>query len=169
MLGAVYDFILAYAPEAKQDNIFRGWQNRLALPQTQEFIVISVQDTLRIGTNVNNYAQSANNKITTTTLREYIVDVDFCNINQETAQKQAALIESIGRSYIAVDFFEKYDISFNYCDDVEYVPYIDEQDQYLHRYRVSLHFTKWEEATVQQEYFSNVKLRVENIDVHHKP
>lgn len=169
MLGAVYDFVMAYAPNAIQNNIFRGWQNRMALPQTQEFIVISVQDTLRIGTNINNYEKSLDNKITTKTLREYIVDVDFCNIKKEIAQKQAATIESIGRSYIAVDFFNKYDIGFNYADDVEYLPYTDEQDQYLHRYRVSLHFTKWEETTIQQDYFSNVKLRVENIDAHHKP
>lgn len=163
------DFIMAYAPNAVQNNLFRGWQNRMALPQAQNFIVVSVQDTLRIGTNTTDYSQAENNKLITKTLREYIIDIDFCNIKQDIAQQQAATIEGLSRSYVAVDFFNKYNIGFNYADDIEYLPYTDEQDQYLHRYRVSLHLTKWEEIAVNQDFANKVELRIENIDAHHKP
>lgn len=169
MLNAVYDFVMEYAPNAVADNIFRGWQNRMALPQTQNFIVISVQDTLRIGTNVSDYSQGSNGIMTTKTLREYVIDIDFCNINQEIAQEQAVTIETLSRSYIAVEFFKQQDINMNYADDIEYLPYTDEQDQYLHRYRVSLHLTKWEEIAVNQDFANKVELRIENIDAHHKP
>lgn len=169
ILDAVYDFVLTYAPNAIGDNIFRGWENRMALPQTQNFIVISIQDTLRIGTNVVDYSQSAQGNISNQTLREYIVDIDFCNIDQETAQTQASTIETLGRSDIGVTFFNNNGASLNYADDMEFLPYTDEQDQYLHRYRVSLHLTQWDQTTLTQDYFNSVNLRVENIDAHHKP
>lgn len=169
MLGAVYDFVMAYAPNVIQNNIFRGWQNRMALPQTQDFIVVSIQDTLRVGTNTLDYSQSESGKIISKTLREYIIDIDFCNIKQEIAQEQASVIETLSRSYVGVNFFKKYDISLNYADDIEYLPYVDEQDQYLHRYRVSIHLTKWEEVPTPQDFFTEVNLRIENIDTHHKP
>ena len=170
ILEAVYDFITTYALNVVADNVFRGWQNRMALPQTQNFIVISIQDTMRIGTNVTDYTQSAQGNIINQTLREYTVDIDFCNIDQEIAQEQASTIETLGRSDIGVTFFNKYTgLSLNYADDMEYMPYADEQDQYLHRYRVSLHLTQWDQTTLTQDYFNSVNLRVENIDAHHKP
>lgn len=170
ILEAVYDFITTYASNVVADNVFRGWQNRMALPQTQNFIVISIQDTMRIGTNVVDYTQSAQGNITNQTLREYTVDIDFCNIDQEIAQEQASTIETLGRSDIGVTFFNNYTgLSLNYADDMEYMPYVDEQDQYLPRYRVSLHLTQWDQTTLTQDYFNSVNLRVENIDTHHKP
>lgn len=169
MLEAVNDFVITYAPNAIQNNLFRGYQNRMALPQQQNFIVVSVEDTARVGTNTTDYSQADDGKLITKALREYLVSIDFCNIKQEIAQEQAANIEVISRSYIATDFFKQRDIGFNYADDIMYLPYVDEQDQYLHRYRVTLHLTKWEQVAINQDFAKTVQLRIENIDAHHKP
>lgn len=170
MLDAVNKFILYCLPEIPQERLFRGYVNREALPGVQDYTVYAVNSTARIGTNVNDFAQAIDEKITTKVLREYTVDVDFFSLSQETARQRASTLEAIGRSYLGVDFFKQYEIGLNYAEDMNYLPYVDLTEQYIHRYRVSLHLTKWEEITVNQQYAEEVILqRVENIDTHHKP
>lgn len=52
MFEAVNDFILKFAPGVVQDNIYRGYFNRASLPDVQDYTVISVSDTSRVGTNI---------------------------------------------------------------------------------------------------------------------
>lgn len=170
ILTAVYDFITKFAAGVPTDNVFRGYQNRVALPKEQTYAVITLGDIERVGTNVFDQSNSGNGEITSRVMRVYTVDVDFISLDQSKAQRQATILENIGRSYIATDFFEKYNLYFNYVDDISYLPFVDETDQYLHRYRISLRLTAWDESTTSQEYAERVELqRVENIDTHHKP
>lgn len=171
LLDSVNNFILYCLPEIPQDRMFRGYENRNALPPVQDYVVYAIASTARIGTNVNTFAQGANDDtLTTNVLREYAVDVDFFSSSQETAQQRAAALEAIARCYIGVDFFNKDNIGLNYADDTQYLPYVDLTEQYVHRYRVTLHLTVWEAVTVNQQYANEVVLqRVENVDAHHKP
>lgn len=171
LLDSVNNFILYCCPDVEQDRLYRGYENRNALPKVQDYTVYAVASTARIGTNVNDFAQAADDDtLTTKVLREYAVDVDFFSGKQETAQQRAAQVEAIARCYIGVDFFEKDNIGLNYADDAQYLPYTDLTEQYVHRYRVTLHLTVWEAVTVNQQYANEVVLqRVENIDAHHKP
>ena len=176
MLNAVYDFVVKYAPNVIQDNVFKGYQNRISSPKCNNFIVISLEDTLRIGTNISDYSSSQNNQYGANVLRDFIIAIDFCSTKQEVAQEQAEIIETLCNSYIAVNFFNEYNLCFNYSDDVEYIPYVDLQQQYLHRYRVLLHINKWKNAVVSQQFADKVEItqmiqnaRIENIDTHHKP
>ncbi len=167
---AIYDFIATFASGIPLDNIFRGYQNRVALPQEQTYAVITLADMDRVGTNILDQSNSGSGEITSKVMRVYTVDVDFISLDQSKAQRQASVLENFGRTYIATDFFEKYNLYFNYVDDISYLPFIDETDQYLHRYRISLHFSTWDETTTPQQYAERVEIqRVENIDAHHKP
>lgn len=168
VLDAVNDFILQFVPDVTQARLYRGYSNRMALPGENDYTVFAVAAAKRVGTNVNDYAQAVDGRITTRVLREYAVDVDFCSTSQEIANARAVTIENIGRSYIAVEFFKKYDLHFNYCDDIQYIPFTDETDQYVERYRVRLHFTKWEETSAPQEYAERVSADVINIDAKYK-
>lgn len=170
MFDAVNNFILKYAPGVEQDSIYRGYFNRASLPQQQDYTVIAVSDTARVGTNVSDDAQGADNIYTTLALREYSVDVDFVHQDEAVARQRAAVIETLGRSYVAVDFFKALNIGFNYADPVLYLPFTDTSDQYVERYRVTLHLTVWDGVSVEQQYADKVEIqRVENIDAHHKP
>lgn len=170
ILGAVNEFIMKYAPGVEQVQLYRGYQNRMALPSKQDYIVMSLGTTARIGTNVSDYDRSSDELYTTKTLREYTINVDFCSIYQEVAQRRAIVLEVISNGNIAVDFFKQYGLSYNYAEDVQYIPFISEQDQYVHRYRINLHLTKWDKVTIPQQYAERVELsRIENIDAHHKP
>lgn len=166
MLDGVNDFLLTFLADTSQDNLFRGYSNRMALPANNEYIVYSVANTQRVGTNVISYQKSADEKITVRALRQYAVDVDICSNDRGTAQNRATTIETIGRSYIAVDFFKKYETDFDYCDDVQYLPFTDDTEQYVERYRVTLHFTRWEEVEVSQDYAERVIAKVINVDTY---
>ncbi len=165
MFTAVNDFILKYAPGVTQERLFRGYSNRLSLPESQDFTVYSLANAERIGTNVNEWGRD---EVKTKTLRQYVFDIDFCNIRQEKARMRAATIATLGRSYIAARFFEKRNIALNYATDISYLPYVDLTEQYIHRCRVSLYLTAWDEVNVAEEYAENVRATVENIDAHHK-
>lgn len=166
MLDAVNDFLLTFLADTSQDNLFRGYSNRMALPAGNEYIIYSVANTQRVGTNIISYKLSEKSKITLKTLRQYAVDVDICSNDRGTAQNRATTIETIGRSYIAVDFFKQRKIDFDYCDDVQYLPFTDDTEQYVERYRVTLHFTRWEEVEVSQDYAERVIAKVINIDTY---
>ena len=164
VFDAVNDFILAFLPDMPQDGIYRGYSNRMALPANNEYIIYSIASTLRVGTDVLTYEKAGEQVITVKAFRQYAVDVDICSADRQTAQTRATTLETIGRCYLAVDFFKARGIDFDYCDDVQYLPFTDDTEQYVERYRVTLHLARWETVTVPQEYAERVVAKVVNID-----
>ena len=165
VLDAVNDYILQYT-DVVQDNLYRGYQNRSTLPQTQDYTMYYVERKVRIGTNVDKIEDI---KTTVYSLQEYVVNIDFCGDNQETVEQRATDLAVLGRSFLSVNFFKTYSINFDYAEDVNYLPYVDETDQYVQRYRIVLHLTKWESVEVKSESAIHADVYVENVDAHHKP
>lgn len=165
VLEAVNDYILQYT-NVQQDNLFRGYQNRSALPQTQDYTMYWLGDNTRIGTNVDEVKDT---ETTVNSLREYTVNIDFCGNDQEVVEERAKNLAVLGRSYFSVDFFKSYGITFNYAEEVKYLPFVDETEQYVHRYRIVLHLTRWDKVVVPQQTAIVVEPRIENVDEHHKP
>lgn len=163
MYKAVNNFILNFT-DMTQEAVYQGYQNRAARPaDTQDFTVFAIADTERVGTNVTEF--TTDDTITQKALREYSIDVDFCSTSTELALQRARALETIGRSFIATDFFKAYGIGFNYCDDVLYLPYTDDTQQWVERCRVTLHLTRLEAVSVPQQYAERVKIdKVINID-----
>ena len=165
ILEAVNDYILRFT-NVQQDNLFRGYQNRSTLPQTQDYTMYYLSGNSRIGTNVDDV-----DDLTTTVkaLREYIVNVDFCGDDQETVEDRAKSLAVLGRSYLSCNFFKTYGINFNFAENVQYLPFVDETEQYVHRYRIVLHLTRWDSVTISQETAIQADVYIENVDAHHKP
>ena len=93
MLEAVNDYILQYT-DVQQDNLFRGYQNRSTLPQTQDYTMYWLGDNTRIGTNVDEIGDF---KTTVKALREYTVSIDFCGDDQEKIERRAMTLAVLGR------------------------------------------------------------------------
>ena len=165
ILEAVNDYILQYT-DARQDNLFRGYQNRSTLPQTQDYTMYYLSGNARIGTNVDEIGDL---QTTIKALREYIVNIDFCGDDQEAVEKRAKNLAVLGRSFISCKFFKAYDITYNYAENVQYLPFTDETQQYVHRYRIVLHLTRWDSVTISQETAIHADVYIENVDAHHKP
>lgn len=154
MLEAVNDFILEYT-DIEQDKLFRGWQNRMALPSDQEYCLYYLSSTKRIGTNTKNWSDFVAD---VNTLREYVVTIDINDIDSERAMNRAATLETIARSYLGTTFFKKRNCGLLYADDIRYMPFTDENHQYIYRYLVDLHLTAWNKAQVPQDSAIEVKI-----------
>lgn len=198
VLGAVNDFILAWCgDEARdflripdvptcpdilrqqaltQDQVVRGWQNVVsALPaDTQRYVVLTLLQTIRHGTNVHEYASTGDEGMVETTiarLAEYLVQVDFCCAypadGEEIARGMASMFEMLARDSLAVDFFSPYGFQSCYADSPRPIPGFNEAEQWEARYSVTLHLTGWERRSYVAEAFGNAIVTIENVDVHH--
>lgn len=165
MYEAVNDFILQYT-DVVQDNLYRGYQNRSTLPQVNDYTMFYEMSENRIGTNVDEIRDT---EAEIKSLREYTMNIDFCGDNQESLLERAKRLAIIGRSYFGCDFFKSYGITLNYAEDVQYLPFVDEEQQYIHRYRIVLHLSRWDSVVLPQETANTVSAYIENVDVHHEP
>jgi hypothetical protein len=171
VLKAAFDFVAAHTvPAIDGARVLQGYQKRAALPQGDDYALISVAAAQRVGTNVGELSASASGAISIKSLRRYTVNVDFCHAEQSIAQGRASSIEIMGRSRYAVAFFAGYGIALLFADDLQYLPFVGDGDQFVHRYRVPLELSRWEGYDLPQDYFDKAALpRIENVDVHHPP
>lgn len=81
VLGAVFDFLQARLSPVPP-HIVRGWGNRAALPDSNEFVVLTLIGAARRGTNVRQWKMPAGNApgldLNLAMLTLYDVQVDFC-------------------------------------------------------------------------------------------
>ena len=166
LLDTVNDYILQYT-DVVQDNLFRGYQNRSTLPQTDDYTMFYMNNAVRVGTNVNEYT---NTEVKINALHEYTVNIDFCSSEQETAESHAKRLAVLGRSFVSCDFFKAQGFNLNYADDMQYLPFTDENSQWVHRYRITLHLTEWDKVTLTQQTAKEVTIqKVVNVDVEYPP
>lgn len=165
VLDAVNDYILQFT-DVEQDKLFRGYQNRSVLPQTQDYTLFYTEGNERIGTNVDEVQDF---KTIVKALREYVVNIDFCGESQELVEERATSLSVLGRSFLSCNFFKTYGINFSYADEAQYLPFVDDTEQYVHRYRIVLHLTRWDNVEVNSQTAINAEVYVENVDAHHKP
>lgn len=166
MLEEVYDFIKQFI-DIDPENILQGYTQAQTLPKEQDFCILSFGDFERPGSNVQTWTDT---ETTLNRLINYSVLVDFIGLDNETQRKRASVVETIARSLEGAAFFKVYNIALNYGDGFQYLPYIYEDRSYSHRYRVTLHFSKWEAVTLAEQTAASVKPGdIVNVDAKYKP
>lgn len=170
VLGAVHDFLVAHmgiAPEV----IIRGWQNRADLPALSSYAVLTLINAPRRGTNVHVWevapADAEGLTESVCMLVCYEVQVDLCGQDEAGVGAQAARLVMLGRDTVAVEFFRALGLSCQYADDPRPLPFSNDVDQWEVRYSVTLHLSAWSGADVARDAFTDVTLRLEDVDVHH--
>lgn len=112
VLGAVFDFLQARLSPVPP-HIVRGWGNRAALPDSNEFVVLTLIGAARRGTNVRQWKMPAGNApgldLNLAMLTLYDVQVDFCGEDEETVSRSASQFVILGRDAVAADFFRPTD------------------------------------------------------------
>lgn len=167
VLGAVHDFLQARL-SPQPEHIVRGWQNRAALPDASAYVVLTLINASRRGTNVHDWKPSEAALIQNARmLVAYDVQVDFCGLDEAAVSAQAAQLVLFGRDAAGVLFFQPYGLSCLYADDPRSLPFGDDLDQWKVRYAVTLHLSAWIDAAIPLEAFRSVNLSLENVDVHH--
>lgn len=164
VLGAVYDFLTEYIGA---ENIVRGWQNRSALPADVDYVVLTLINAERTGTNTHKSDPESETE-TISMLNHYSVQVDFCGDDETEVMQLAAKLVLLARDGLAVDFFNGKGMSCRYADDPRSVPFTNDQNQWTMRYSVTLHLAAWENVELASDYFGSVNVQIENVDVHHR-
>lgn len=160
ILDAVYEFITAYT-DLDPARVFRGYQNAIALPQEADFCVYDLTDTERVGTNVETNTDTERRLYK---LISYAVDVDFIGDDQALQQERASRLEALAMSSACRELFDDFNATMLYPGAVQYLPYVDENEQWLHRYRLPLHISAWELTQVDEGSAKAVKPRLVNVD-----
>lgn len=170
---AVTEFLLKYMwPTLDPQRVFEGNQNNMALPgDEREHTLFYLSQTRRIGTNTGESQVTPEGNVITATLREYVVTVDFCDTDIDRSRSRAEGLETLSRSAYAADFFHNnYDIGLLYAENMVYLPYVDDTNQFINRFQVKLHLSMWSTYSIEVEYFERASVtRLENVDVHHPP
>lgn len=169
ILGAVYDYLMSELEPAPKD-IVRGWQNRASLPPVSDYVVLTLLDAKRIGSNVltgDDITPVTGIDVTMSMLTHFSVQIDFCGTDEQKIMAMASQCSMTARSVSAVSFLAPYDITPLYTDDVRSLPYIDEQDQWCVRYSVTWHLSAWTRKTTNEDAFEAVTVYLEDVDVHH--
>lgn len=170
VLGAVFDFLQARLSPVPP-HIVRGWGNRAALPDSNEFVVLTLIGAARRGTNVRQWKMPAGNApgldLNLAMLTLYDVQVDFCGEDEEAVSRSASQFVILGRDAVAVDFFRSYGLSALHADDPRALPFTNDQNQWQTRYSVTLHLAGWADVDVNVDAFDKVHITLENVDVHH--
>lgn len=188
ILELINDFLLTFT-DIKQEVIFQGYQNCIAMPPNNDgFCVMSIMEIKRHGTNVESNSE---NERSIKKLISYGIDIDFIGDDDLKQRELASRVEALCWSDHIGAFFKERNASMPYSAGVQDVPYLDEDKHFLHRYRIRLYVTTWEEISVNETTAKEVvinhsihgkksdgtgdtdtdksyKTGIENIDAHHK-
>jgi hypothetical protein len=170
ILGAVHSFLTSKMG-IDGNTIIRGWQNRASLPNATDYVVLTLLTNQRHGTNVHqryddDYSQTdLIEKISM--LGEHTVQVDFCGMDEQEVMARATQLCIFARDAVAVDFLKPYGILPLYGENVRSMPFTNEQRQWEVRYGVTWHIECWHDAKISRDAFTNVNIKIEDVDVHH--
>lgn len=168
----MHEYISIFStPILPSDNIIIGWQNRSYLPlNTNEYAVISIIDTRRRGTNVQDWSKDPDSeeKLTVKELElvECSIQIDFCSDNNN-AQQRAQTIELVTRSQLGVKFFKLYGIAPLYADGIRDISYVDQSKQFVRRFMTTVHICYWTGVSTALDAITDFSLHIENVDVEH--
>lgn len=167
----ISDFLLKFIqPPLSPENIFRGWQNNMTLPASNnDYVVFTVLYEERKGSNVYDYKANGGGS-GTMYIQKYTlchVQLDFCS-ETDAGMKRANMVETLAGSYEGVEFFKPYGLSCLYADDPKNVEYVDGEDRYIKRSITTLHLSYVSSVPVETPYFDKVNIkRIENVDITH--
>ena len=170
ILGAIYSF-LKDKMGIDGNTIVRGWQNRAALPDDSDYVVLTLLTEQRHGTNVHERFDDESSQTDIiekiSMLAEHTVQVDFCGQDEQAVMARATQLAIFARDGVAVDYLRPYGILPLYAEDVRSAPFSDEQRQWEVRYIVALHIECWHNVQIARDAFTSVNIQIEDVDVHH--
>lgn len=176
--GAVFDFINAFVVDPPLDVILRGDQNRSALPSgTNDYAVMTVISEARRGSSVKTLSD---NSLTIQKLVLCDVQIDIRSDDGPRAQNAASLIELWARDEFGIRFFKNYSISVTGATSPQDLTFVDESNQFVKRFMVTLNLEYWVSTSIEAPSFETVSIKqndpvvapenyFENVDVHHPP
>lgn len=162
--AAVYEYVLKFGlPTMLPGNIYRGWQNRSALPPTtNEYVVISFISNVRHGSSVETleFKGVADDKpeiINVATYYDATIQIDCCS-DSDAGRQRATMLSNFARSQVGVTFFKVHDISIIDASAPADVTMSDESNQFVQRTMLTLRLSYWVTGAVNTAWFNDFNL-----------
>lgn len=154
---AIRDMLIEYT-DCPANNIFCGYNNKVELPQSNDYIVFTVLNPVRTGTPllVNESTQEAG-KMTSYQDFRIEVQIDFYG---NFAFDRANDIINISRTDFLCAFFKPYNVQPIACDDARNLTGVSGEDEYVERWMVSLEIDYRDAVSVSQEVFNTAELNI---------
>ena len=172
-LSNVFDFIHEFTG-ISEDVIFRGYQNKMVLPDDDEFCIFTPINRIRVGTNKRSFNAIGVPDTENGTEREtqgvsIDVQIDFWG---ENASRYAQAIQTAAGSLMANDFFKKNGqaMALLSADNPRNLTAIDETQQYNARWSITCRFLIETSISKSEAWFEDVTfVAIKNVDVYFPP
>lgn len=139
------------------DHTRRAYIDNIPLP-TEPFVFITVKPIQRNATNEHSYTDDIENNVHTQDISgSFILDVQFDFYGQESVDA-ANLIKTIFRDEKSTDFFAQYGLVPLYEDDIIPMPTVSENENFLVRNSLTVHFNLKQSYSYPQDFFDNIEI-----------
>lgn len=167
---ALCDFISQFStPTLPADHILYGQQSGQSLPSdTNDFCVFVPIAQTRSGTNNVQWSEGKDTAI----IREYVnivYQIDFYSNDITRAEMRAQTIETLARSYVGANFFRARKIDCLYAENVRNLTALLDDSSFTSRWSLEIRLGYNKLVEVSQDYFTEVKPNLINIDATFKP
>ena len=154
---AIRDMLLMFT-DCPSDNVFCGYNNKVELPKSNDYIVFTVLNPVRTGTPlIVNESTAEEGRITSYQDFRLEVQIDFYG---NFAFDRANDIINISRTDFLCSFFKPYNIQPIACDDARNLTGVSGEDEYVERWMVSLEIDYRDAVSVSQEVFNTAELNI---------
>ena len=173
VLSDVYDLI-AHVTAINGNNIIRGYQSREVLPSDDDFIIYTPLFKRRVGTNVRTFDASGmkdneNGQYNDTALVVLDIQIDCYG---ENASVYATMLNLFAYSIVCRDWLksQNMDIRVCGCTDPQQMAIVDDTEQYVDRYMITLSVCFDSSLCEGIPWFEDTTFKdIVNVDVKFKP
>lgn len=141
--------------DCKAENILCGYNNRVPLPEDNNYIIFTVLNPFRYGTPKVRY--SSINGTTSTQDYRTLVQIDFYG---QFALDRACDIINISRTEFLCDFLKAYGIQPISCDEAKNLTGISGEREYVERWSVDFEIDYQDAVSDSQDGFNTAKLNI---------
>nr|DAH90063.1 MAG TPA: tail completion protein [Caudoviricetes sp.] len=172
LMESLQDFALEFATPAlvDVDHAVIGFVNNATPPKDgNDFVVITPLSQTRVGTNAESDDDPTSD---TVTLSEYVqceIQLDCYSRKRKNARLRAQTYETIARSGPGARFFRRYGIDCQFASPCQNLTAVMDSGQYVSRWTTTLTVGFWKQVSTGQDYFTDVKPELVNVDIRFKP
>ena len=146
--------MLLHFTDCKEKNVVCGFNNRVALPADNDFIIFTVMNPFRYGTPLE---VTTNKGVTSYQTYRCIVQIDFYG---NLAFDRACDIVNISRTELLCNFLKTYGIQPIACDDAKNLTNILGEKEYVDRWSVDLEIDYQKAVNDNQDWFNTAELNI---------
>lgn len=166
--------LLLYVLDIDQDHLIRGNQSREVLPDDDNFCIFTPLRQKRIGTNITELdavgvAVNKNAPCNDKKLVQIDIQID---VYGDEAYDKACGLETFCGSFQCNDWLIRNNMGIRvlYASDPVDLTYVDETEQYVQRWMVTMSICTTSEFTSKIPWLEDVTIKaIKNVDVYFKP